>query len=174
MTIWGVDLGVRSFHAAGLSPLGHLELFSYLCVTPKKVREQGSLERSGELSSLGTSLTALMAPGDEVYIEEPPAAGAKNLRTFLKLAQVSGVLAFAARNGGASAAFVPVDTWKKDVIGRGGVSKDGVAEWLQLTYPRYRTQCGTDQNFIDATCIALSRAPGTWSLDYPHSGMAAS
>lgn len=176
MTVWGVDLGVRSLHVAGLSANGHLELFSHVCVKPKKVSEQGVYERAIELTSLGTSLQALVAPGDAVFIEEPPAAGAKNLRTFLKLGQVAGAAAVGAANA-AAVAFVPVDTWKKDVIGRGGTSKDDVARWLQCAYPGYATQCGTDQNLIDATCLAvygrIIRATAAGNLDQPQPGLAA-
>lgn len=174
MAVFGIDLGVRSVHIARLSRAGALRLYSHICLAPKKVADQSPEERARELHELYVAIAGPILPIDEIYIEEPPLAGGKNPRTFLKLAQVSGVAAAAAHNGGASAVFVPVDTWKKDVIGRGGVSKDHVSEWLRGTYPGYWAQCNRDQNLIDATCIALSRTPAPRSLDQPRIRMAAS
>lgn len=153
-TVWGVDLGVRGFHAAGLSSRGRLELFSHLGVVRGKVREQDATQRGAELVSLSTSMAGLIAPGDYVFIEEPPLAGARNLRVFLKLAQASAAVAAGAGEADAIH-FVPVDTWKKGVVGRGGTSKELVAAWLERTYPRYAAQCAGNHNFVDAVALAL-------------------
>lgn len=155
MTVWGCDLGVRSFTLAGLSPKGSLTLNGHACITPKKVAEQPAYMRALELSSLYYSIRGLVAIGDQVFVEEPPAAGAKNLRTFLKLAQVSAAVAIGAIQAGAMVTFVPVSLWKKEVIGNGGASKEFIATWLSRVYPMYFSQCARDQNRVDATCLAL-------------------
>lgn len=154
MTFWGVDLGVRSFHAAGLHP-SYLELFAYEHPLTGLVRDQGIWDRVRELYAVGTSITPLIMPGDQVGLEEPPLAGAKNIRTFLGLSQVSGVVGVGAKHGGGEVTFVPVDSWKKGTVGRGGADKELVAAWLKRTYPGYHDQCAGNQNFVDAVCIAL-------------------
>lgn len=154
MTIWGVDLGVRSFHAAGLHGQD-LTLSECVLATPKKVSAQGPWERGQELAELARFFRSMLQPWDHVFIEEPPAAGSRNLRTFLKLGQTSGALATAAGMLGASVTFVPVDTWKMTVCGKGGVPKDVVRSVLTERAPGYSAQCQEDQNKVDATCIAL-------------------
>ena len=137
--IWGVDLGVRSAYAAGLA--GDQLYLECLVLKPKKH------SRSQELRLLHEWATQFL--GARVFIEEPPLAGARNIRTFLGLAQASGVLL--AATGGQ---LVPVDTWKLGAVGRGGVSKDLVSEWLLRSHPAHHGACGGNQNLVDATAIA--------------------
>lgn len=193
MTVWGIDLGVRSFHAVGLvpgfgipggrAPEGSLSKFSLILATPKSVANQDPRERARELTQLGHGINPTpgigISAGDQVFIEEPPLAGSKNLRTFLKLAQVSGVLGFGAHRSGAVVTYVPVSTWKKEVIGAGGASKDVVAAWLSAFYPAHSQSCLGDQNYVDATCLALYgrsvlRGAGSGGVDQPHPGLAVS
>jgi Holliday junction resolvasome RuvABC endonuclease subunit len=154
VTVWGVDLGVRGISAAGLRE-DTLELSVTECLKPKRVSDQPPYMRAMELTSLARAMSNLVKPGDQVFIEEPPAAGAKNLRTFLKLAQVSAAVAVGAIQAHAVVVFVPVSSWKKEVIGNGGASKELIAAWLSQVHPTYYAQCDQDQNRIDATCIAL-------------------
>ena len=142
MTIWGVDLGVRSAYAAGLD--GDDLTLACLIQRPNKT------SRSHELRLLHEWAITTFAPGDAVYIEEPPLAGSRNLRVFLHLGQVSGVLASACE-----ATLVPVSSWKKGTVGNGAASKEHVAAWLRRHHPNHHVRCGGDQNSIDATCIAL-------------------
>ena len=51
--------------------------------------------------------------------------------------------------------LVEVAKWKKAVIGNGGASKDDISRFLARTSPDYHDQCGNNQNYVDATCIAL-------------------
>lgn len=143
MTIWGVDLGVRSAYAAGLGDGGVLVL-DCLLQRPNKI------SRSRELRLLHEWAHRTFAPDDAVYIEEPPLAGSRNLRVFLHLGQVAGVIASACE-----AVLVPVSSWKKGTVGNGAASKELVASWLSRRHPDLYRQCGGDQNRIDATCIAL-------------------
>lgn len=166
MAAIGVDLGVRSFAAAILAPDGHLQLFTYQALLTSKVADQVPTARADELSGLALALSSLVQPHDIMHIEEPPLAGLRNVRIFLKLAQASAACAVGAAHKGALVSFVPVDTWKKETVGRGGASKDFVASWLEHTYPVYFEQCKHDQNLIDATCIAI-RAAGTRGLGEP-------
>lgn len=160
MTWWGIDLGVRSFHAAGISQDGSLDLVTYTHPMVGRVTDQPPTQRAHELASLELAVTPLVMPGDLVHIEEPPYVG--NHRTHLKLSQTSAAIAVGTARGGAEVSFVEVDTWKKGTYGRGGASKELVAGWLRLTWPDYywhiSDQHGADQNFIDATCIAIRAA----------------
>lgn len=155
MTVWGIDLGVRSFYAAGIHPNGRLELFSTVIKTKGKISDQSCVERGQELHSLSVALDQVVrASSDQLYIEEPPMAGQRNIRIFLKLAQVSGVLGAL----GISTTYVPVDTWKMEVCGAGGRSgmdKERVSQRLRAISQSYYEKCAGDQNFTDATCIAL-------------------
>lgn len=173
--VLGLDLGVRSLHAALIRTDGSLFVETFACLRPKAVAAQGPYERARELHELA-DYTWVWAKGfstrDLVVIEEPPLAGTRNVRTLLKLAQVSAAAAVGA--GHCPRTFVPVDTWKKAVIGRGGVSKEYVANWLKLHYPTYYRQCAGDQNLIDATCLALyGRATAPGGLDYQQPALAA-
>lgn len=140
--IWGIDLGVRSVYLAGLDgdELVHLVALS----TEKRV------VRSLELDSLGKQAQEYIDPEDDVFVEEPPLAGPKNLRTFGALHQVFGTML---SHVGGREAVVP--TWKLEVVGRGNADKASVAEWLRSAHPSYSAQCGGDQNLVDAVCIAL-------------------
>lgn len=139
--IWGIDLGVRSVHVAGLDDDTHVaETFT---VKPQVVRTL-------ELDALAKSLRALIGPEDDVFVEEPPLAGPRNLSTFAALNQVLGMVL--ATVGGREA---NVMQWKRDVCGSGNTDKLGVSRWLQDHHPTYFAQCSGDQNLVDATCIAL-------------------
>jgi Holliday junction resolvasome RuvABC endonuclease subunit len=142
MTTWGVDLGVRSLYVARFDG-EDLSLFSHNSL---KIHKQS---RSKELKTLFLWITDLIGTG-QVWIEEPPLAGPKNIRTFLHLSQVSAVAGLVENSE-----YVEVSSWKRGTVGNGSASKELVARWLRAGFPRYFEQCGGDQNFIDATCIAL-------------------
>lgn len=137
-----MDLGIRSVHAAHLAG-DTLQLYSF-------VLKRG-LSRALELQRIGEWARRTIGDAPEVYIEEPPLAGSRNVRTALQLAMTAGVIASQCP----SATFVPVASWKKKVVGKGNVDKSGVSEWLNLSHPDYFVQCAGDQNHVDATCIAL-------------------
>jgi len=139
---WGVDLGVRSVYAAHLDGLT-LQLYSF-------VLKRG-LGRALELSQISEWIDKTISTEEPVYIEEPPLAGSRNIRTALQLSMTAGVIASRLPQ----AEFVPVASWKKKVVGRGNMDKTGVSQWLNLLHPDYFVLCAGDQNHIDATCIAL-------------------
>lgn len=134
--IIGVDLGVRSIHVSTPS-----ECFSI--VTDR------SKFRWVELADLADQFFSELDDGDVIYMEEPIAAGAMNLRTFLFIAQVSGVV----MSSGGPVFPVPVTKWKQVIVGNGHASKDKVADWLAANNPYDHVL--EDQNHIDATCIRL-------------------
>lgn len=174
--IWGVDVGVRSFHMAGLDERGGLQLYSQALATPKSVRDQDPTERWFELYSLAMGLLARLSVDDRLFIEEPPCAGSRNLRTYGRLSMTAGALMSASF---VRAQLVPVDTWKKVVVGAGGASKERVSQVLAENYESYSRQCGGDQNRVDAVCIALygrsqvGRAAPAGGLDHTHEKLAA-
>jgi hypothetical protein len=141
---WGVDIAMRSFHAVRISDKG-ISMRSFV-ITPAKGRD-----RALTLRALGDEF-AVTIWGESVYIEEPPLAGAKNLRTFKALAETAGALMGRAEG---AVTYVPVSSWKKEVCGNGSLDKAGVARWLADNHPAYLDRCGGDQNLVDATCIAL-------------------
>lgn len=134
--IIGVDLGVRSIHVSTPS-----ECFS--------IATDRSEFRWIELSDLADQFFSELDDDDIIYMEEPIAAGVKNLRTFLFIAQVSGVVL----SSGGQVFPVPVTKWKQVVVGHGHASKDSVAEWLAANNPY--DEVLEDQNHVDATCIRL-------------------
>jgi Holliday junction resolvasome RuvABC endonuclease subunit len=142
MTVWGIDLGVRSLYVARIDS-GKLDLF---CHNTLKIHKQ---PRYAELAILREWLGTFLPTGGW-YAEEPPLAGARNLQTFLHLGQVCGVVACCV-----PATLVPVTSWKKGTVGNGAASKELVARWLQRRHPAFYEQCDGDQNLVDSTCIAL-------------------
>lgn len=142
MTTWGIDLGVRSLYIARIDDSG-LALYSHNSL---RIHKQ---ERFVELAVLRQWL-GTFTPEGRWLVEEPPLAGARNLQTFLHLSQVSGVVACCTPS-----TLVPVSSWKKGTVGNGSASKERVSGWLRTTHPTFFAACKEDQNFIDATCIAL-------------------
>ena len=145
MTVWGIDLGVRSLYVARIED-DHLDLYSHNSLTIHKQT------RSAELRTLLQWLQPLWLMGGEgsVFCEEPPLAGARNLQTFLHLSQTSGVVACAIPT-----TLVQVSSWKHGTVGNGSASKDLVSRWLLRRHPAFAEACAGDQNLVDATCIAL-------------------
>lgn len=143
--VWGVDIGMRHWHAVRLDEASHS---TYTCIIKPKKGEN----RAKILAALSTELSTVVDGSDDVFIEEPPLAGVRNVRTFKGLAETAGALM--ARQTG-RVEYVEVSTWKKEVCGHGGLSKEGVADWLAKNHPSYLEHCAGDQNLIDATCIAL-------------------
>lgn len=139
--IVGIDLGVRTIHVSTPSK----------CFT---ITAEKKSERHTEIINLYTQFyhrvigPKMMA---KCFVEEPVVAGARNLRSSLQIAQVSGAILATPINS----YLVPVSTWKKEVVGKGNASKDEVAEWLLLNRPELYELTGGKQDHIDATCIRL-------------------
>jgi hypothetical protein len=143
--IAGIDIGVRSFALVGWAgpedePLQYFH-----------DRDKGR-SRSEELLDLVNTLNDLVCEGDVLFVEEPPMAGARNIRTFAALNQVVGAILSA---NTAQKYLVPVDSWKKATVGKGGVGKDVVGEWLRVHHPGIWAECAGNQNLMDAACLAL-------------------
>lgn len=94
--------------------------------------------------------------GDDVYvfIEGPLVAGARNIRTALKMAMAVGAIVSGVTRYTFRCYLVPVSKWKKATIGIGNASKDQVALWLNQVYPAYAALCGASQDLVDAACIS--------------------
>lgn len=143
--IWGVDLGTRKIAMVGLPTSVDVDLDPQ-CFT----FEVDQTTRANELNVLARQFSERVFYTDIIFIEEPPKV--KNMRTFLALAQTSGAL-LAVSTG--RTYLIPVDTWKKKIIGRGGASKELVAAWLAEQQPELHQRSGGNQDLMDASCIAL-------------------
>lgn len=88
----------------------------------------------------------------------------RGVRASLQVAQMSGAVLnqIAAIRPDLNPVLVPVDSWKKLVIGKGGVSKEKVSEWLENTHEDWFRQClytrpkaglTINQDRVDAICI---------------------
>lgn len=134
--IYGVDLGIRSLYVYGEDELFHLSV--------------EKSDRYTEIWRLSEMVFDTFNVEDLVFYEEPVLAGPKNIRTMIGLAQVSGCLL---ASSVAKCYEVPVAKWKKEVIGKGNVTKGTVSDWLYMNDIDTYTACGGDQNFMDAACI---------------------
>lgn len=141
MATIGVDLGVRHIAIAKFS---NEQLFLKFYETPKSTRWD-------ELNNLREVLDFYTGIRDTTWIEEPPLAGIRNVRTLVQLNQTAGALAITS----APAFFVPVSSWKKQIVGKGNASKEEVSAFLKNEYPRHFDSCQENQNLVDAVCIAL-------------------
>lgn len=146
MISWGVDLGVRSFYAAVILDSGEHLVVSHVIKKPKD-----RYEELKELSSVFRQLTTT-EEDSRVFVEEPVVAGVRNLRTSLKIAQNAGAVFAGSSN---PATFVPVSSWKKEIVGKGNAKKEEIAEFLKANHYEMWANCNNDQNLIDATCVAL-------------------
>jgi Holliday junction resolvasome RuvABC endonuclease subunit len=144
MGVIGIDVGIRSFAMVHLSESGFHIPMTYS--VPK-----GS--RWYELQSLSNAaITIANDPDDICFIEEPPLAGSRNVRTALQLAQTCGALLGVIP---VKCYLTSVGEWKKTVVGKGNATKEEVGEFLNAHFPELYELCSKDQNLIDATCIAL-------------------
>ena len=90
------------------------------------------------------------APVGNVWVEAPVVAGARNLQSTIKVAQVTGLVHALVPN----THQVAVSSWKKSTVGKGNADKQSVREWLAREYPDLYAAC-TSQDHVDAACIAL-------------------
>jgi crossover junction endodeoxyribonuclease RuvC len=89
-----------------------------------------------------------------VAIESPIQGHSANIKTGLRLAAVTGVLAVACRHAGSSTVSVAPAEWKKAVTGHGDADKEQVSKWLSDNRPDLFAACDS-QDLVDATCMAL-------------------
>lgn len=156
MRVIGIDPNSHGFHAA----IVNIEDGEEDEVVLRQFKTRASEYRlwSGVLAFINQKatevLTGIGLNDAAVFIEEPLVAGARNLRSSLKLAQAVGALVAGATEYTDHVYLIPVSTWKKGVVGTGNASKDEVALWLNRVYPNYAAQCDGSQDFIDACCIA--------------------
>ena len=143
LKIIGIDLGVRTAH---ISTKRH-------CFTIGLKPKQGT--RDEEIQCIYDGISERFDGNYYAYIEEPVVAGARNLRTSLRIAQISGAV-LSAVNG----ELVPVSTWKKEVVGKGNAKKEEIREWLK-TQPEYK-YASSSQDWIDATCLRLYGESKAW------------
>lgn len=97
----------------------------------------------------------------EVHIEEPYIG--RGTRSSLQLAQMAGaVLAAFGAHTTLTPELVPVATWKKQVCGRGDLTKEGVTRWLDRNHPEWLDECRytspkglarINQDRVDCICI---------------------
>ena len=167
MIVIGIDPGTDGFHAVALllrdDDSRYIETYRERSV-PDKVQ---LIIRSAVLHRVFTQARAMIHdiecrwndPDEDnrvyVFVEEPPLAGARNVRTFAALNQTVGAVVAALTTHTPKVYLVPVDTWKKAVCGAGGLSKTQVTAWLNRHHPDYAALCDGSQDLIDACCIAL-------------------
>lgn len=142
-TIIGIDLGVRTAH---VSTPRH-------CFTIGLKPKAGS--RCEEIQCIYDGIEDRFGADTYAFVEEPVVAGARNLRTSLRIAQISGAV-LSAING----ELVPVSTWKKAIVGKGNAKKEEVKAWLK-TQPEY-DMAFSSQDWIDATCLRLYGQSHKW------------
>jgi Holliday junction resolvasome RuvABC endonuclease subunit len=135
MNVIGVDLGVRSVHVSTSTNASSISV--------------AKSNRGQELRLLALQFQSIFCVRDTVaFIEEPLMAGPRNIRTALHLAQVAGALMTTVPSY-----FVPVTTWKKEIVGKGNAKKEEVAEFLRTHQDFIHVR--ESQDLIDATCIRL-------------------
>jgi Holliday junction resolvasome RuvABC endonuclease subunit len=150
-SFYGFDLGVRSAYMCEIK-LGKNGISFRMEKIELKAPKKNLERRDLELFAIKEFSTHNIEKNSIVYVEEPLVAGARNLRTSLKIAQVSGVVMASAPD---FAKFVPVSSWKKEIVGKGNAKKEEISEFLLKEYKEMWAECNEDQNLIDAACVAL-------------------
>lgn len=89
------------------------------------------------------------------YLEAPISAGAKGgVKALLPQAQVSGALLAGAMSvRSASIDLVSIQTWKKQVIGKGNATKTDVKQWAAQYWRAIYESNPSDQDVLDAAAI---------------------
>lgn len=95
-------------------------------------------------------------PGPLAVFVEQPLLGRGGVRSTIKVSQAAAIPLLAAVACGVDGVYeVNVQSWKKQVVGKGNASKDDVKAWLRVNHPERYAFTGGDQDLIDATCIYL-------------------
>ena len=89
---------------------------------------------------------------DAIIYMESPVVG-RNAYSTIVQAQVGGAIMAAAENFGAQLFLVNVNSWKKEVIGKGNADKNEIAVWLKENWPDAYNSAAGDQDLIDASAI---------------------
>lgn len=145
MIVAGVDLGVKKAAVAilGVGASG-AETFTTSAFHSK------ATSRSAQLREVREWVHWQTYKLDAVYVEK--ALVGKNTDVSLQIAQTAGAVMSVLEQ---PSYFVSNTVWKKDVCGKGNLSKDLVAKWLDEHFPDYSHWCDGDQDRIDAACIAI-------------------
>lgn len=145
MIVAGVDLGVKKAAVAilGVGASGG-EMFTSAAFHSK------ATTRSAQLREIRKWVHLQTFGLDAVYVEK--ALVGKNTDVSLQIAQTAGAVMSVLEM---PAYFVSNTAWKKDVCGKGNLSKDLIEKWLDEHYPDYSHWCDGDQDRIDAACIAI-------------------
>lgn len=139
--IIGIDCGGRKIALADLS---RGIFFEY--------EAANTVPRGDQLVQIAEALQPYRnSDGSPVWVEAPIVAGARNLQSSLKIAQVTGVAHTVMDNSHE----VAVASWKKAVVGNGRADKEQVRAWLVENHPDLYRLTRHSQDLIDATCIAL-------------------
>lgn len=152
MAVVGIDCGIRSFTVTAVRGPSYEEdlLLTKTYDTPRSTR------RSHELQAISAYVDGLykelgVGPDALFVVESPIVAGARNLRTSLLLAQVTGIVQSRLSN----VIEVAVAQWKKEVVGKGNAKKEEVALWVEENHPEAFLHLKGSQDALDAFCIAL-------------------
>lgn len=152
-TIVGMDLSSRK-----LAAIGHTEEFGWFKQTweaPKKEKDRAVvLEQFIEPFKLFVEHLAVNGP--VWFFIENPVVGRGGPHPTIVQAQVQGLVLGLSLHFGASGAYpVNVQTWKKDIVGKGNSSKSDVQSWLEHNHPSLFELADGDGDCMDAACIAL-------------------
>jgi Holliday junction resolvasome RuvABC endonuclease subunit len=163
----GIDVGARRiawsvFAGNQLERVQHFEL-------------KPSGNRAEELHTCSSVIrdAVVIHDPDAVFIEEPYIG--RGTRASLQLAQMAGaVLAAIGASTTLNPVLVPVDTWKKQVLGKGGINKEGICAWLEANHGDWLDRCRyvsptglhkINQDRVDAICVGLH---GVAVSGHPH------
>ena len=142
----GIDLGVRKVA---------LSICSDGVVTVADDYEVTNLiHRQDQLALLAAWVMQYVRPCEYVFIEEPLVG--RGVRTSMQISQTCGaILGALGRHKTVQAQLVDNKMWKKSIVGSGNASKNDIKNWLKTQHPTYYSQCGENQDRIDACCIGL-------------------
>lgn len=147
----GIDLNSRSVAMVGFpTKPDDMHPFWHKFTVPAKL-----MDRAAICGLLYADVVKHVFPEDQVYVEAPVLAGVKNIQSTIKVAAAYGAVLAAINSTRAVTHEVPVSLWKVATVGKGNASKSDVADWLHEQHPDHHRECGTDQDLIDANCIAL-------------------
>ena len=92
---------------------------------------------------------------DFVFLEAPVVAGARNIQATVKQAFINGIIQSEVGRAGAMCVLVAPSTWKVSSTGRGGASKDQVADAIRRHDETLANTIGSNQDQFDATGLCI-------------------
>jgi Holliday junction resolvasome RuvABC endonuclease subunit len=144
MRILGIDCDSRKIAMVCMDGGEHIKFHILLMSHAERPKE-----RLIELIGMFEHQLKAVKP-EETFVEE--SIFIQNYATSRSISEIIGNIKYAVAKAGIDCTPVPVNTWKKVVIGKGNATKDDVKKFIVKKYPELENEM---QDIFDAAAVCL-------------------